>query len=73
VARLHQRDRIVEVTTLITTRVDAATAAGCLVDHTPPPPERDALEAQFGLRDRGAGRPTKRDRRQIDRLRGTGR
>lgn len=69
-AYLHRRDRIVEVTGLITKRVGAAVAAECYVDHSPPPPERDTSEPLFAVRDRGAGRPTKRDRRRIDRLRG---
>jgi ribosome-associated heat shock protein Hsp15 len=71
-ARVNQRERIVDVTKLITKRVDAATAAECFDDHSPRPPERDDNNFQppFAVRDRGAGRPTKRDRRKIDRVRG---
>ena len=72
-ARVNQRERIVDVTKLITKRVDAATAAECFEDHSPPPPERDDTFQPIAVRDRGAGRPTKRDRRQIDRVRGRGR
>jgi len=68
-ARLHQRERIVEVVKIIGKRVGAALAAEHFVDHSPPPPERDVVAPVFE-RDRGAGRPTKRDRRQLDRLRG---
>jgi ribosome-associated heat shock protein Hsp15 len=72
--RVNQRERIVDVTKLITKRVDATTAAECFDDHSPPPPERDdTFQAPFAVRDRGAGRPTKRDRRQIDHVRGRGR
>lgn len=53
----------------IAKRVGAAIAAECYVDHSPPPPERE-VDDVFAVRDRGAGRPTKRDRRKIDRLRG---
>jgi ribosome-associated heat shock protein Hsp15 len=67
-ARVHGTDRSVEVAQVIGTRVGAPVAVTCYVDHTPPPPERDQLGAT-GERDRGAGRPTKRERRQIDRLR----
>lgn len=68
-ARLHQRERIVVVRTPITKRVGAAPASECFDDHSPPPPEREVAVPVFE-RDRGAGRPTKRDRRQLDRLRG---
>lgn len=69
-ARLHQRERIVDVVRVIEKRVGAAVALECYVDHSPPPPERDPFQTMFAVRDRGAGRPTKRDRRRIDRLRG---
>ncbi|MBK9180920.1 MAG: RNA-binding S4 domain-containing protein [Acidimicrobiales bacterium] len=66
-ARLHGRDRAVEVTRVIDRRVGAPIAVQCYVDHTPPPPARDVVPV--AARDRGAGRPTKRDRRRIDRWR----
>ena len=69
-AHLNRRQRIVEVTRSISKRVGAAVAAECFVDHSPPPPERDDFAPLFAVRDRGTGRPTKRDRRQIDQLRG---
>jgi ribosome-associated heat shock protein Hsp15 len=69
-ARVNQRERIVDVTKVIAKRVGAAIAAECFDDRSPPPPERDAFRPLFAVRDRGAGRPTKRDRRQIDRIRG---
>jgi ribosome-associated heat shock protein Hsp15 len=73
-ARVNQRERIVDVTKVITKRIGAAIAAECFDDRSPPPPERDGvLQPLFAVRDRGAGRPTKRDRRQTDRIRGRGR
>ena len=68
-ARIGGRERVVDVVRLIAKRVGAPIAVECYVDHSPPPPERDP-KPLFAVRDRGAGRPTKRDRRQIDRLRG---
>jgi ribosome-associated heat shock protein Hsp15 len=66
-AHLHGRLRIVEVGHVIDRRLGGAAAARCYTDHTPPAP---AASKDGGLwRDRGAGRPTKRDRRQLDRLR----
>lgn len=61
-------ERILEVRQLISKRVGAEAASHCFTDHTPPQPDLPAL----GLpqRDRGAGRPTKKDRREIERLRG---
>lgn len=63
------RERIVVVKRLVRKRVGAAVAAECFIDNSPPPPPREELAA-VGHRDRGAGRPTKRDRRDMDRLRG---
>ena len=62
-------ERIVVVARVLTKRVGAVVAAEALVDHTPaaPPPEQAPGVLQ---RDRGAGRPTKRERRLIDHLRG---
>lgn len=66
-ARAGQTTRIVEVVRVIHKRVGAADAATCFLDRTPKP---EAVEAvQFAARDRGAGRPTKRDRRRLDKLR----
>lgn len=64
------RIHVVEVTRLVAARVGAPIAAECYVDHSPPPPPRDPFDAP--RREPGAGRPTKRDRRQLDRWR-TGR
>lgn len=66
-----QRRRIVEVVEAVEKRVGAARAVECFVDHSPPPPRREHA-APAGTRERGSGRPTKRDRRQTDRLRGRG-
>jgi ribosome-associated heat shock protein Hsp15 len=69
-AHAHGRDRIFEVVALIDKRVSAPAAAECLVDHSPPPPPREETPLPPFLRAAGAGRPTKRDRRQLDRFRG---
>ncbi|MBY8878796.1 RNA-binding S4 domain-containing protein [Actinacidiphila acidipaludis] len=63
------RERIVVVSRVIAKRVGAPVAAECFVDNSPPPPPREDVFA-LGVRDRGAGRPTKRDRREMDRLHG---
>lgn len=67
--RVHDRDRILEVARLIDKRVGASVAAECMVDHSPPPPDKAAWVPPLFTRDAGAGRPTKRDRRAIDRFR----
>ncbi|WP_371550294.1 RNA-binding S4 domain-containing protein [Streptomyces sp. NBC_00554] len=63
------RERVVVVKRVIRKRVGPPVAAECFVDNSPPPPPREAI-APAGIRDRGAGRPTKRDRREMERLRG---
>ncbi len=68
-ALVHGHRRSLEVVRLIQKRVGAPIAVECYVDHSPPPPDTAATPS-LGARDRGAGRPTKRERRQIDRLRG---
>jgi ribosome-associated heat shock protein Hsp15 len=67
-AHAHGRSRVLEVVRVIDKRVGAPIAAECLVDHSPPEPSRDHAPDVFA-RDRGAGRPTKRDRRRLDRFR----
>lgn len=66
---IGSRERIVEVVKIIEKRVGAAVAADCLIDRSPPPPPREFV-APVAIRDRGTGRPTKKERRQLDRLRG---
>jgi ribosome-associated heat shock protein Hsp15 len=63
---VHGRHRDLEVVRLLTKRVGAPTAVECYVDHSPPPPPRDPWTAVIFP---AGGRPTKRDRRHLDRLR----
>ncbi|WP_327295091.1 MULTISPECIES: S4 domain-containing protein [unclassified Streptomyces] len=63
------RERIVEVSRLVRKRVGPPVAAECYVDNSPPPPPREAV-LDIPVRDRGTGRPTKRDRRELEQLRG---
>jgi ribosome-associated heat shock protein Hsp15 len=67
--RVGDRERVVEVVRLIEHRVGAELAAACLIDRSPPPPPRDPLD-RSGRRPKGVGRPTKRERRGLDRARG---
>lgn len=66
-ARLGERTRIVEVVRVIQKRVGAADAVTCYLDRSPAPPS--AAVVPVAARDRGAGRPTKRDRRMLDKWR----
>ncbi|MCS5733624.1 RNA-binding S4 domain-containing protein [Herbiconiux daphne] len=68
-ARISGFDRILKVSRLAVKRGSATAAAECFIDLTPPPPPRDSV-AFVPVRDRGTGRPTKRDRREMERLRG---
>lgn len=67
--RISGFDRILEVRETIVKRVGASVAAEAFVDNSPPlpTPEETAL---LPRRDRGAGRPTKRERREIEKLLG---
>ncbi|POM25810.1 Heat shock protein 15 [Actinomadura rubteroloni] len=66
--RLEGRERVVIVRQLLRKRVSPAAAQESYTDQSPPPPPREAL-VPVARRDRGTGRPTKRDRRELDRLR----
>lgn len=67
-AHAHDRNRDFEVVQVIEKRVSAPLAAVCVVDHSPPPPPKEESIGAF-ISDLGSGRPTKRDRRELDRLR----
>jgi ribosome-associated heat shock protein Hsp15 len=67
--RQGDRDRVVVVVKVIAKRVGAPDAAECYIDNSPPPPPRERV-APVAVRERGAGRPTKRERRDTDRLLG---
>jgi ribosome-associated heat shock protein Hsp15 len=67
--RVYDIPRVVEVAQVIEKRVGAPVAVTCYVDHTPPPPPPAERPAPVAVRERGAGRPTKRDRRRLDQLR----
>jgi ribosome-associated heat shock protein Hsp15 len=67
--RTTDAERTVKVATLVVKRVGAPVAATCYIDLTPPAPPKEERPMTF-VRDRGAGRPTKRERRELDRLRG---
>ena len=66
--RIAGFDRILIVRQTLVKRVGAPLAALAYEERTPP---REPL-AIIAQRDRGAGRPTKRERRDIDRMRGRG-
>ncbi|WP_022918741.1 RNA-binding S4 domain-containing protein [Ruania albidiflava] len=63
------RERTVVVREPLRKRVGAPRAAQAMIDETPPPPPKVEQPA-VPRRERGSGRPTKRERRQITRLRG---
>lgn len=70
--RAGDAERIVVVRHVLAKRVGAPQAAMAYDDRTPapPPPEERVLVA---TRERGSGRPTKRDRRAIEKLIAPGR
>ena len=61
--------RILEVVAVVERRGPASEAKKLYVDHSPPPPPREIVP-QVATRERGLGRPSKRERRLIDKLRG---
>lgn len=69
-ARIADRERIVEVVRPIESRVGAPVAATCYVDHTPPPVVTEIRPGIMAVR--GEGRPSKRLRRELERIRRAG-
>ncbi|WGT47090.1 RNA-binding S4 domain-containing protein [Tessaracoccus lacteus] len=68
--RRDQDERIIEVRDpTLAKRVGAPVAQAAYLDRTPekPPPIAE-MTGRVGVRDRGTGRPTKRERRQLDRF-----
>lgn len=70
--RKDQDELIVEVVdATLVKRVGAPLAQAAYIDRTPEkPPAIAGMRGRVAVRDRGAGRPTKRDRRAIEKLRG---
>lgn len=68
--RINQLEKVVQVIDTPKNRVGASLVLQYYTDLTPPEEyERvKQLHARFEFREHGAGRPTKRDRRQIDYL-----
>jgi len=66
-ALIAQRERIVEVVRPIETRVGAPVAATCYIDNSPPPVIREIAPGIKAVR--GEGRPSKRLRRELERMR----
>jgi ribosome-associated heat shock protein Hsp15 len=64
-----ERPRILEVVAIIDKRVGAAVAAKNMIDHSPPAPVVKR-QPRMPKREPGAGRPTKRERRQLERFTG---
>jgi len=67
-ARTEAGERILEVAAVIDKRVGAPIAVSCYIDQTPVVPPGSLGPAAL-IRDPGSGRPTKRDRRRLDRVR----
>lgn len=68
---IEQMHRVVEVKNLLGNRVSAKLVPDFMLDRTPQEEyERIQMIRQYSFehRDRGVGRPTKRDRREIDEL-----
>jgi ribosome-associated heat shock protein Hsp15 len=64
----RQRRRIVRIVALTERRGSGATAALLYEDLTPPPPPRAERHGPPMFRPPGAGRPTKRERRLMERI-----
>ena len=69
-ALIAERQRVVEVVRPIESRVGAPVAITCYVDHSPAPVVTEVRPGIMAVR--GEGRPSKRLRRELERLRRAG-
>ncbi len=67
---LPGRVRVLKILGFVDHRGSATVASRLFEDLSPPPPPREPRveDVALGTREAGAGRPTKRERRAIDRL-----
>lgn len=65
--RVEGFDRVLIVTGLLVKRVGAPQARACYEDRSP---LRPRMAGAVPIRERGSGRPSKKERRELDRLRG---
>ena len=65
--RIEGFDRILGVNLLLNKRVSYPQARTAYDDRTP---ERPRVHIPIAMREKGSGRPTKKERRELDRLRG---
>lgn len=65
--RVEGFDRVLEVVSLPPKRLGAPLARECYIDHSPPRPR---MYGGVPMREPGSGRPTKKERRQLEALRG---
>lgn len=65
--RIEGFDRVLGVVLLLSKRVSYPQARTAYDDRTP---ERLRMHIPVAMRDKGSGRPTKKERRELDRLRG---
>jgi len=66
-ALIAGRERLLEVVRAIESRVGAPVAVTCYVDHSPPPVVTEVRPGILAVR--GEGRPSKRLRRELERIR----
>ena len=65
----NDRLRIIDVLACATRRGPASEAATLYDDRSPPPPPREEKQTSPFMREKGLGRPTKKDRRSLDNVR----
>lgn len=65
--RVHGFDRLLKVLSLPKRRLGAPAARKCYVDNSPP---RPIFYGGVPVREPGSGRPTKKERRALEKLRG---